>query len=173
MGMKHLLLPVLACVTAIAAPSYDQSGALATERMAITSEFAAAQTALRNAKTATETDAVQQKLVDIVDRSHALRDKTIKANDNLIGILSGQMGYPFRGANDPSATIKATYLKLVQINAGLKSAAVTATAPYQPKDINELQKLLDRVKTAIDEQRHAAQNIETRLNELHFYRPAR
>ena len=165
--MKLLLcLSALATSLVAATGSYDQSAALAAERMTLTSEWAGVQAAIKNAKTTAQSDAAQQRMSDFATKVLALRDKTAAANANLISILSGQPGYPFSGDKDSSATIKATYLKLVPLNANLKSLSFTASPPYQPKDINALQILLDRTKTAIDEHRHASQNIATRLAQL-------
>lgn len=164
--MKRLLLCLLASTAVHAAASYDQSGPLMAERTAITSEFAAAQAALKAAKTTAQSDAAQARVGDVGAKILALRDKTAQANDVIISILSGQPGYPFLGARDPSATIKATYIKMVSLNSALKGLSFTGSAPYQPKDINSLQVLLDRTKIAIDEHAHAAQNIATRLVEL-------
>lgn len=164
--MRSLAFLLLSVQAVLAAASFDRTATLSAERMSITSEFAVAQAALRNAKTAAAGDAAQQKLQDVSSKIIALRDKTVEANAELIRILSGQPGYPFLGERDPSATIKATYLKLRTINAGLTGLSFSATPPFQPKDINSLQVILDRTKTGIDEHRHAVQNIETRLAQL-------
>lgn len=163
--MRHVVLLLLTTQAVFCASSFDRSKALIEERMAVTSDFAAAQAALKNAKSSVDIDAASAKVESVADKILSLRAKTVQANDNLISILSGQ-GYPFAGDQDKSATIKATYQKLKVINAGLSRLSFTATAPYQPRDINTLQILLDRTKSAIDEHKHAVQNIETRLAQL-------
>ena len=161
--MRHVVLLLLTTQAVFCASSFDRSKALIEERMAVTSDFAAAQAALKNAKSSVDIDAASAKVESVADKILSLRAKTVQANDNLISILSG---YPFAGDQDRSATIKATYQKLKVINAGLSRLSFTATAPYQPRDINTLQILLDRTKSAIDEHKHAVQNIETRLAQL-------
>ena len=161
----RLLAPALVLLAALAgaAPSYDQSAALNAERTAITSDFSAAQAALRSAKTTAASDAANLKLEDVAKRAVALRDRVVQANSSLVTILSTP---PFAGQRDSSATIKSTHAKLGSINSGLSSLGFTASPPFQPKDINAVQVILDRCKTGIEEHRHAAQNIETRLLEL-------
>ena len=161
--MRHVVLLLLTTQAVFCASSFDRSKALIEERMAVTSDFAAAQAALKNAKSSVDIDAASAKVESVADKILSLRAKTVQANDNLISILSG---YPFAGDQDRSATIKATYQKLKVINAGLSRLSFTATAPYQPRDLNTLQILLDRTKSAIDEHKHAVQNIETRLAQL-------
>lgn len=163
--MRYVILLLLTTQVVLCASSFDRSSALIAERMAVTSDFAAAQAALKNAKTSFDSDAASTKLESVADKILSLRAKTVQANENLISILSGQ-GYPFSGERDPSATIKATYQKLRVINTSLNSLTFTANKPYQPRDVNTLQILLDRTKSAIDEHKHAVQNIETRLAQL-------
>lgn len=161
-------------LTVSAQTSLDQSARLAEARTKLTSDFAKIQNQLRSADSA-ERSAGETGLSQMEPKLDSIRDDLIDANQKLIEALNINYqpgGYSsasnadirlFFGAYDPSATIVATLGKLMRENLELPKLSLPSSPPFSPQDLNTYQQVLDRLKKAIDEHKHAAANHSTTL----------
>lgn len=149
--MFRLILSFVALFgTALSAQSLDQSARLMSERLKLTSEFARLSGDLRASKSPAAIEAVSQKLADFSSRTDTFRKDIASSNFRVLDRLS-----PY--AN--SATIKAAYEKLRNADMALSSMPLPAGPSFSPQDLNKIQQVLDRAKTAIELHKHAAANI--------------
>jgi hypothetical protein len=154
--MKSLCFYLLGTAIALAASGLDQSKALGAERSLITSDFAKAQSAFRSAKDEAGRQASYKVFQDVSARLSKLRSDVISANSNVITALNTQRS----GARDRSATIKVTTEKLTQANSMLSALNLPAGPDFSTADINDLQKLVDKIKVTLDEHAHACANLK-------------
>ena len=162
---------LLVTVTASAQSSLNRYEELSPARAKLTSEFAKIQNQLRSKERATIT-AGEKGLSQLAPKIESMRDDLVKANQRIIEALNPNYTPPGYGSNDlfyglydPSATIVATLGKLMKENQELNALSLPNTAPFSPQDLNAYQKALDRMKRAIDEHRHAANNYETTVTQ--------
>ena len=154
--MKSLCLYLLGTTIVFAASGLDQSRALGTERSLITADFAKAQSTFRNAKDEAGRQASYKVFQDVSVRLSKLRADVISANSNVITALNTQRS----GTRDRSATIKVTTEKLTRANSVLSALNLPAGPDFTTADINDLQKLCDKIKVTLDEHTHACANLK-------------
>lgn len=146
--LKYILYLLLPCVCA--AQSLDQSSRLMAERMKLTSEFARLSNSVRTAKTPGDADKANLALADLAERADNLRKEIKEANMPILIRLQ-----PYA----QSATIKAAYEKLRNADTALASLPLPSGPSFGPQELNQVQILLDRMKTTIEIHRHGAANV--------------
>ena len=154
--MKSFCFFLLGTASALAASGLDQSQTLGTARSLITADFAKAQSALRSAKDEAGRQASFKVFQDVSVRIAKLRSDVISANNAVVTALNTQRS----GTRDRSATIKVTTEKLTQANSLLSSLNLPTGPDFTTADINDLQKLVDKIKVTLDEHAHACANLK-------------
>lgn len=171
--MRYLrcLCLFLVTATASAQESLNRFEELSSSRTKLTSEFAKIQDQLRS-KDQSTVSAGENGLSGLGPKVESLRDDLVKANQRIIDALNPNYKPPgrynnelFFGLYDPSATIVATLGKLMKQNQDLDAVSLPTTPPFSPQNLNDYQKALDRLKNAIDEHRHSANNYATTLTQ--------
>jgi hypothetical protein len=154
--MKSFCFFLLGTAIALAASGLDQSQTLGTARSLITADFAKAQSALRSAKDEAGRQASFKVFQDVSVRIAKLRSDVISANNTVVTALNTQRA----GTRDRSATIKVTTEKLTLANSLLSSLNLPKGPDFTTADINDLQKLVDKIKVTLDEHAHACANLK-------------
>jgi hypothetical protein len=146
--LKYLLYFALPAVAV--AQTLDQSGPLMQERMKLTAEFARVTGSLRTAKTQAEKEGAEARLGEHVVRVEELRRNINSANRAVLERLTPIF--------TRSATIKAAYEKLKNADSALAALPLPNGPAYTPQDVNQVQILLDRMKSALELHKHGAAN---------------
>ena len=154
--MRIFCLFLLGSAFVLAASGLDQSQTLGTARSLITADFAKAQSALRSAKDEAGRQASFKVFQDVSVRIAKLRSDVISANNAVVTALNTQRS----GTRDRSATIKVTTEKLTLANSLLASLNLPTGPDFTTADINDLQKLVDKIKVTLDEHAHACANLK-------------
>ena len=147
--LKYLLYFAFPAVAV--AQTLDQSGPLMQERMKLTSEFARISGSIRTAKTQAEKEGAESRLGEYVQRVEELRRNINSANRIVIDRLTPIF--------TRSATIKAAYEKLKNADSSLAALPLPNGPTYAPQDVNQVQVVLDRMKTALELHKHGAANV--------------
>jgi superfamily I DNA and/or RNA helicase len=168
--MKAVFVCFIAILSASswAQSSLNQYKALAEKRTTLTAEFAKVQNQLKSSEPSSR-KAGENSLSDLSQKVDSLTSDLITANKALIEAFNYRYVYRlnyysddlFFGAYDPSATIVSSLGKLLLENRELTAITLPNNPPFSPQDINKFQVKLDRLKRAIDEHRHAANNYAT------------
>jgi len=154
--MRLFCLFLLGSAFVLAASGLDQSRALGAERSSVTADFAKAQAAFRSAKDEAGRQASYKVFQDVSVRIAKLRSDVISANNAVVTALNTQRS----GTRDRSATIKVTTEKLTLANSLLASLNLPTGPDFTTADINDLQKLVDKIKVTLDEHAHACANLK-------------
>jgi hypothetical protein len=147
--LKYLLCLLSLCI--VLAQALDQSAPLMQERMKLTSEFARVSAGLRTAKTQAEREGAEARLGEHVQRVEELRRVINGANRIVLERLTPIF--------TRSATIKAAYEKLKNADSALAALSLPSGPSYSPQDINQIQIVLDRMKSTLELHKHGAANV--------------
>jgi len=156
--MTRILTLILTCVASIAAAQsgLNKSGPLNAERTQITGEFNKAQGLLRAAKTDDQRKPAYAALVAVVAKARTLQGYIDRANKDVIEELNRKRG----GSQSRSATIKTVTEKLSAGNQALLALPLPEGPEFTAAEINQIQRVLDSIKTTLELHNHACQNLK-------------